>query len=158
MRRTIEWSFTSLVRRDPRYARAVGSILLVEADPQTRDVWAAAVIYAGHAVLEASTIRDALPLVREGGIDAVVIDAYDPVDRVVEVAKSIEALPDGPPIILVSGSPNAPDVSVRIRAAAFIAKPCAASEIVAAIERLLGHTRPVQVFEDEPTGPTRQFG
>ena len=134
----------------------MGSILLVETDPQTRDMWAAAVIYAGHAVLEASTIRDALPLVREGGIDAVVIG--DPIDRVVEIAKSIEALPDGPPIVLVSGSPDAPDISVRIRAAAFIAKPCEASEIVTAIERLLGHTRPVQVFEDEPTGPTRQFG
>ena len=135
----------------------MGSILLVEADAETRDVWAAAVIYAGHAVLEASAMRDALPLVREGGIDVVVIDAYDP-HLVVEVAKNIEALPDGPPIVLVSGSPDAPEISVRIRAAVFIAKPCEASEIVAAIERLLGHTRPVQVFEDEPTGPTRQFG
>jgi DNA-binding NtrC family response regulator len=120
-------------------------------------MWAAAVIYAGHAVHEASAMRDALPLVREGGIDVVVIDAYDP-QLVVEVAKNIEALPDGPPIVLVSGSPDAPEISVRIRAAVFIAKPCEASEIVAAIERLLGHTRPVQVFEDEPTGPTRQFG
>jgi DNA-binding response OmpR family regulator len=136
----------------------VGSILLVVADPKARDLWTAAVIYAGHAVLEASAMRDALPLVREGGIDVVVIDADDPVDRVVDVAKSIEALPDGPPIVLVSGSPGAPEISVRIRAAAFIAKPCEASEIVAAIERLFGHTRPVQVFEDEPTGPTRQLG
>jgi DNA-binding response OmpR family regulator len=136
----------------------VGSILVVQADPKTRDVWAAAVIYAGHAVLEAEAMRDALPLVREGGIDVVVIDADDHVDRVVDVARSIEALPDGPPIVLVSGSPDAPEISVRIRAAAFIAKPCDPSEIVAAIERLFGHTRPVQVFEDEPTGPTRQLG
>jgi DNA-binding NtrC family response regulator len=135
----------------------VGSILLVEADPELRDVWSAAVIYAGHAVFEAAAMRDALPVIREGGIDAIVIDAYDP-RLVIEVAKAIEALPDGPPIVLVSGSPDAPEISVRIRAAAFIAKPCEPSEIVGALERILGHTRPVQVFEDEPTGPTRQLG
>jgi len=114
-------------------------------------------MFAGHAVFETDSVRDALPVIREGGIDAVVIDAYEP-RQVVELAKAIEALPDGPSIILVSGSPDAPEISVRVRAAAFIAKPCDPSEILTALERLMHHSRPIQVFEDEPTGPTRQFG
>jgi DNA-binding response OmpR family regulator len=133
----------------------VGSILLVEADPVTCDQWSAAVSAAGHAVLSATALRDALPLIRDGGIDAVVIDAYDPRHGVIELARSIEALPDAPPIILVSGSPAAPEISVRIGVAAFIPKPCEPSEIVAAVNRLIGALRPVRAFEDEPTGTRR---
>lgn len=133
----------------------VGSILLVEADPVTCDQWATAISAAGHSVLSATAMREALPLIREGGIDAVVIDAYDPRHGVMELARSIEALPDAPPIILVSGSPAAPEMSARIGAAAFLPKPCEPSELVALVNRLIGALRPVRAFEDEPTGPTR---
>jgi DNA-binding response OmpR family regulator len=132
----------------------VGSILLVESDPVICDQWATAVSAAGHAVLAASAMREALPLIREGGIDAVVIDAYDPRGAVVELARSIEALPDAPPIILVSGSPEAPEMSARIGAAVFLPKPCEPSEIVAAVTRLVGALHPVRMVEDEPTTPT----
>ena len=53
-------------------------------------------------MLTAIAMREALPVIREGGIDVVVIDAYDPRIGVVELARSIEALPDPPPIVLVS--------------------------------------------------------
>jgi len=133
----------------------VGSILLVEADQVTCDQWATAISAAGHSVLSATAMREAMPLIREGGIDAVVIDAYDPRHGVAELARSIEALPDAPPIILVSGSPAAPEMSARIGAAAFLPKPCEPAELVAIVNRLLGALRPVQTFEDEPTGLTR---
>jgi len=132
----------------------VGSILLVEADPVTCDEWSAAVSAAGHAVLAATTMRDALPLVKDGGIDAIVLDAYEPHVGVVELARNIEALPDAPPIILVSSSPAAPEISARIGAAAFVPKPCEPDEIVVLVNRLVGALRPVLVVEDEPTGPT----
>lgn len=112
-------------------------------------------------MLAATAMREALPLIREGGIDAIVIDAYDPCVGVIELARSIEALPDAPPIILVSGSPEAPELSARIGAAVFLPKPCEPSELVASVNRLLGALRPVLVVEDEPTGPTartRQLG
>jgi len=133
----------------------VGSILLVEADPMIADQWSTAISAAGHSVLSASVMREALPLIREGGIDAVVIDAFDPRHGVMELARSIEALPDAPPIILVSSSPAAPEMSARIGAAAFLPKPCEPAELVALVNRLLGALRPVRSFEDEPTGPTR---
>jgi len=140
---------------DPRYPDPVGSILLVEADPMTSEQWATAITAAGHSVLSATAMREALPLIREGGIDAVVIDAYDPRIGVLDLARSIEALPDAPPIILVSGSPAAPEMSARIGASAFLPKPCEPAELVQLVNRLLGALRPVRAFEDEPTGPTR---
>lgn len=136
----------------------MGSILLVEADVATSDEWSSALTMAGHAVFTASGMREALLVVREGGIDAVVIDVYDPRAGVAELARGMEALPDAPPIILVSGSPAAPEFSARIGAASFVPKPCDPGEVIAAVERLLGTLRPVLVLDDEPTGPSRNFG
>ena len=133
----------------------MGSILIVEADPLTSDQWATAITAAGHSVLSANAMREALPLIREGGIDAIVIDSHDPRIGVMELARSIEALPESPPIILVSGSPAAPEMSARIGASAFLPKPCEPAELVQLVNRLLGALRPVRAFEDEPTGPTR---
>jgi DNA-binding response OmpR family regulator len=135
----------------------VGSILLVEADPATSELWAAAIRDAGHVAIAATALREVLPLISEGGIEVVVIDAYDPRGGVVELARAIEALPDAPPLVLVSASPYAPEISARIGAAAFLASPCEPIELIATINRLLGEIRPV-LFDDEPTGPTRQYG
>jgi two-component system catabolic regulation response regulator CreB len=136
----------------------VGSILLVEADVSTSDEWAAAIAAAGHAVCTVSGMREALNVVREGGIDVVVIDVYDPRAGVVELARGMDALPDAPSIVLISGSPAAPEISARIGAATFVPKPCEPSEVVAAVTRLTGRLRPVRVLDDEPTGPTRLLG
>lgn len=114
---------------------------------------------AGHEVLVAITLREAYLRISEGGIDAVVIDSYDPRVGVVELARSMNALPDAPPVVLVSPSPYAPEISARISATAFLPKPCEPSELVAVIARVVGDVRPVRLFEDEdPTGPVRQTG
>ncbi|MBX3154439.1 MAG: response regulator [Deltaproteobacteria bacterium] len=139
----------------------MGSILIVESDPDTSDAWSAAMNEAGHAVLLAPTMREALAVVRDGGIDVVVIDAYqhqisprDSRSGIVELARGIESLPDAPPIVLVSSSPNAPEVSARIGAATFLPKPCETSELLAAIGDVLGRLRPVRMVHDsEPIFP-----
>lgn len=103
-------------------------------------------------------MRDALAAINEGGIDAIVVDAYDPHAGVVALATDISTLPDAPPLVLVSGSPAAPELSARIGAAHFLAKPCESHEIVDVVGRVLGVVRPVLVLEDEPTGPIRVYG
>lgn len=132
----------------------MGSILIVQADQYVGEQWAAALGEVGHAVTTVSVARDALPTIRDGGIDVIVIDVYDPRIGVLELARSIELLPDGPPIILVSGSPHAPEISARIGAVAFVPQPCESSEIVAAVAQVVGNMRPVRVISDEPTRPT----
>lgn len=135
----------------------MGSILIVEADVATSDEWAVAVQASGHSVLTASGMREALRLIRDGGIDVVVLDVYDPRAGVIELARGMNALPDAPPIVLISGSPAAPTFSARIGAATFLPKPCEASEVVTAVSRLLQWLRPVRIVEDELLGPTRQL-
>jgi DNA-binding NtrC family response regulator len=135
----------------------VGSILVVEADPETCGRWSADLGVAGHAVLTATAMRDALTTIREGGIDVVVIDSYDPSVGVIELAAALEDLPDTPPLVLISGSPAAPEISARICAAHFLAKPCEPDELVDVVGRLLDHHRPIVVLDDEPTGPVRMY-
>ncbi len=107
---------------------------------------------------------EAVARLGEGGFDVVVVDSYDPRIGVIELVRHMSALPDMPPIVLVSGSPFAPEISARIGAAAFVPKPIEPGDLVLAVERLVRHTRPVRLIEpddfndDEPTGPARQFG
>lgn len=114
---------------------------------------------AGHEVLIAITMREAFLRISEGGIDAIVVDSYDPRVGVSDLAKKLDALPDAPPLLLVSASPHAPEISARIGAAAFVAKPVDMPELLTVLARLVGEVRPVRAFEDEdPTGPVRSFG
>ena len=133
----------------------MGSILLVEVDPSVCDEWATALGAMGHAVHTATLARDALPMVRDGGIDVVIVDAHDPRVGTVDLARNIALLPDAPPLILVSGSPHAPELSARMGAVAFVPKPCDAADIVAAVDRVVTTLRPVRVVEDDPTTRTR---
>jgi CheY-like chemotaxis protein len=140
----------------------VGSILIVESDPDTRDRLGTALRGAQHEVLVALTMSEAFLRLGEGGIDVVVIDSYDPRVGVDELARNLETLPDAPPIVLVSASPFAPEISARIGAAAFVPKPLEPGELVAVVERIAGQLRPVRTIDDfsddEPTGPVRHYG
>lgn len=111
-------------------------------------------------MIVAFAVKEAVLRLREGGIDVVVIDAYDPRVGIPELARHMETLPDTPPLVLLSGSPHAPEISARIGAAAFIPKPYEQGEVVVAIDRVAGSVRPVRVIddEDEPTGPVRFAG
>jgi two-component system catabolic regulation response regulator CreB len=135
----------------------VGSILVVQSDPDTRDRLGTTLREAGHEVIIAFAVREAVLRLREGGIDVVLIDALDPRVGVAELSRHMETLPDTPPVVLLSGSPHAPEMSARIGAAAFIPKPYTPNEIVAAIDRVAGATRPVKLIDEdeEPTGPVR---
>ena len=140
----------------------VGSILFAESDEETRERLGAALEAAGHEVILAFTTSEAFLRISEGGIDLIVVDSHDPRTGLVELARNMNALPDAPPIVLVSSSPFAPEISARIGAAAFLTKPCDPSDLVAVVGRHVGEVRPVRVIEDfgddEPTGPARQFG
>jgi DNA-binding NtrC family response regulator len=136
----------------------MGSILLVESDPDTRDRLGSALLDAGHEVIVAVTVREAFLRVSEGGIDAVVLDSYDPRVGIVELSRNLDSLPDAPPVVLVSASPHAPEISARVGTAAFLPKPVDLTVLVDTMSRLVGEVRPVRTlsFEDEdPTGPVR---
>jgi DNA-binding response OmpR family regulator len=134
----------------------VGSILLVEAEPEHHDRLGTAVRAAGHEVLGAATALEAFSRTSEGGIDVIVVDAEPAI--AVELSRSLHALPDAPPMVLISSSPSAPEISARIGAAAFLPKPFDVSELVAIIARHV-EPRPVRMFaefgDDEATDLVR---
>lgn len=134
----------------------MGAVLVVETDPDTRSQIEPVVAGIGIDLLRASSLREALMMISDGGIDVVILDSYDPRVGVIELARSMDALPDAPPLVLISRSPHAPEISARIGAAAFLAKPLDQGELAAVVERLLGDVRPVRVVNDEPSVPTPQ--
>lgn len=114
-----------------------------------------ALVASGHAVHRANQLIDGVGAISDGGIDVVVI-RVDDASTVIEFARAVNALPDAPPVVLISGSPQAPELSARVGAAAFLAEPCDPHDVIETIHRLVGTVRPLRVFEDEPTGTTRQ--
>ena len=142
----------------------MGSILLVESDPDTRDRLGTVLREANHEVLLAASTSEALLRIGEGGIDVVVIDSYDPRVGVTDLVRNMQTLPDTPPVVLVSASPFAPEISARVGVAAFLPKPLGLGELAEAVDRLVAHTRPVRLIEEddfgdeEPTGRARLYG
>jgi DNA-binding NtrC family response regulator len=137
----------------------MGTVLVVQPDPELSEAWTGALVADGHDVLGAGAVREAIVHIREGGIDIVVVDAYDPRDArtgITELVGALERLPDAPPLILVSGLPNAPELSARIGAAGFVTKPCEPADVCNEVLRVVGSgVRPLLPLDDEPTGPRR---
>jgi DNA-binding NtrC family response regulator len=133
----------------------MGSILLVEAEPDHQDRLGTAVREAGHEVIGAFTAGDAFSRTSEGGIDVIVVAD---VAMATELARTLQALPDPPPVVLVSSSPSAPEISAHIGAAAFLPQPFEADELMRIIARHV-EPRPVRMFaefaDDEPTDLVR---
>jgi len=129
----------------------MGSILVVEAEPDHQDRLGATVRGAGHEVVNAVTAIDAFSRTSEGGIDMIIVD--DP-SIATDLSRALHALPDPPPVVLVSSSPLAPEISAHIGAAAFLTQPFEADELMRIIARLF-EPRPVRLFaefaDDEPT-------
>ena len=63
-----------------------------------------------------------------------------------------ERLPDAPPFLLISASPEAPQVSARLGAAGFLTKPCYLEELDDALDRIVPF-RAIGRLEDAPTAP-----
>lgn len=103
-------------------------------------------------MLAARTITEGIKRVREGGIDVIVVDGSPGSKAVVNFVSQLDRLPDAPPLVLVSSSPDAPEISARLGASAFLPKPCSMGELEAIVTRL-SSTGVSAVIEDEPTHP-----
>jgi len=131
--------------------------LLVQPDLALNERWAEALSRAGHEILSVRAVGDATARAREGGIDVVVLDAIDGDSMAREVVAELERLPDAPPLILVSDSPNAPELSAQVGAAGFLPKPCSSEDLVEVVDRVASASVRLAPFEDETTSPRRKF-
>jgi CheY-like chemotaxis protein len=128
--------------------------LVVQPDPALMATWTETLVVRGYDVLAVSGVINGVQRAREGGIDVVVVDTYDGSGGVAELVAELDRLPDAPPVILVSGSPKGPALSVHIGAAGFLTKPCEPDDLAAAVQRVatVAIRLPTRV-DDEPTGP-----
>ncbi len=128
----------------------MSTVLVLQGDPELGEVWRVTFESSGHTVIAVDAASAGAAQVRGGGIDVVVVDgAGSEMDDLVD---ELERLPDAPPLVLVSASPDAPSVSARIGAAAFLTKPCSPGDLDAVVRRLSGGT-PRHQLDDEPTKP-----
>jgi DNA-binding NtrC family response regulator len=135
------------------YIASVSTVLVVQPDPLLNEAWCQALAIRGHEVLAVSGVIDGIQRAREGGIDVVVVDSYDTSGAVSELVAELDRLPDAPPLILVSSSPHAPELSAHIGAAAFVPKPCEPDDLADEVQRVATVTvRRLVHIDDEPTG------
>ena len=118
------------------YSGDVSTVLVVQPDPTLNEAWSHSLSVRGHEVLAVSGVLAGIERAREGGIDVVVVDSYDTSGAVAELVSELDRLPDAPPLILVSSSPHAPELSAHIGAAAFVVKPCEPEDLVAEVQRV----------------------
>lgn len=135
----------------------MSTILLVQPDPSLNDRWAEALSKSGHEILSVRSVADATARAREGGIDVVVLDAVDDEAVVRELVAELERLPDAPPLILVSASPRAPELSAQVGAAGFLPKPCSSEDLAEVVDRVASASVRLAPFEEETTSPRKKF-
>jgi len=119
----------------------VRTTLLVEPEPSLVLSCREALYELGHDVLTASTAAAAITHLREGGVDVLIVDAADGAASITPILAALEKLLDAPPLLLVSGRPDGPELSAHVGAAAFLPLPCDPAELVHEVARITGVDR-----------------
>ncbi len=117
------------------------TILVVDDDPEIRDLTAAVLNGAGYAALTCSGGRDALRRLDAGRVDLVLLDINMPeMDgwETLRLLRADEALA-GLPVVMFSVKGEISDKvhSLQEGATAYITKPFVVDELIARIERVL---------------------
>jgi DNA-binding NtrC family response regulator len=110
-------------------------LLLVSSDIGARDAWRVELENHGQHVVVAPTAPAAIARLREGGIDAVVVD-HEVLGGIAPLVAGLELLPESPPLVFISGAPSAPALSATIGAAAFLPRSSAIEELAAVVGRV----------------------
>jgi DNA-binding response OmpR family regulator len=133
----------------------VAAVLFVDPDPMQQASLQTALNEAGYALLLATSVAAGNDRLREGGIDLVIVH-YGEGLQMEAFASGLERLPDPPPFLILSSAVDAPTMSARYGAAEFIAKPCAAEELLAVVQRVLTQRGTPHEFEEVPTRPNER--
>lgn len=129
----------------------MASLLLIAAPGDDTRATRDRLVVAGHDVVQLSSIDDAIANMREGGIDLLLLNTHDSLGNLSQLVASLNRLVDAPPLLLMSDSPRAPEISARIGAAGFLPTPCEPDDVLFEVARLLGPLRQATFIEEEPT-------
>jgi DNA-binding NtrC family response regulator len=130
----------------------VATLLFIATESAVAASWRQTWISAGYDVVSQDSIDRAVVQLRDGGVDLIVLDTHDSLGSISNLVHNLDRLVDAPPLLLISDSPTAPEISARIGVAGFLAKPCEQSDLLAEIVRLVGPLRTTFTMDEEPTG------
>jgi YesN/AraC family two-component response regulator len=124
-------------------------IMIVDDDAHIQLALRQIVESAGHRVIEAGNGQDAIDLFGEFHPDLVITDVFMPHTDGIETIRAIRRLTPGARIIAISGGYvgsgwNYLDSVVVLGANLALQKPFTCSQLLSAIERLLGSRMPVE--------------
>ncbi|RST30407.1 response regulator [Sphingomonas ginkgonis] len=94
----------------------------------------------GHTVVTAATGDDGVARAREGGFDLIAVDHYMPGMDGLETLQALRALPDGPPVVYVTGSEESSVAVAALKAGAaeYVVKSVG-DDFVDLLERAFSH-------------------
>ena len=115
----------------------LGSILLVEDEPDLADLVSSRLRTENFAVAVASSVSSALHSLKGISFDLVLLDVHLPDGSGLEVLQSLATDPDAPRVVLMTGSGTSETVldAIRYRAQEFIRKPFTLDELVEVVGR-----------------------
>jgi DNA-binding response OmpR family regulator len=120
---------------------AVPTILVADDDADHRELLTIALHRYGHEVVAVADAAGALRVVREGGVDAVLLDVRMPGESGIELCERLRAEPGavGLPILLVSADVGGARVASGLAAGAddYVTKPYHRADLVARLESVL---------------------
>jgi PAS domain S-box-containing protein len=119
------------------------TVLVVDDQPDVREVAAMHIEELGHRVREASDAAGALALLSvDRSIDLLIADYAMAKMSGAELARAARELRPHLPVIIVSGYVELPDLDARLSGTVLLKKPYRHEELVEAIEQALGHDAP----------------
>src|SRR5262249_60309112 len=91
------------------------TVLVVEDDPATRELFREALGPEGYGVETSATLPEALAILRRGGVAVILTDALgaDRTSPDLDFLGSLRAVAPGVPVILCTARPWAPDLDAR---------------------------------------------
>ena len=130
----------------------MSTILVADDDSALRESLAEALADLGHNPVEAADGLAALARIAQGGIDAVLLDLRMPGLDGMRVLEKIRALPNPPPVAILTAVPSAANTieAMRLGAVDHLAKPIGRADLADLIARMLPVTSAAQPVAAPP--------
>jgi CheY-like chemotaxis protein len=116
----------------------MAAVLVVEENPLVRAVVASLLRQAGYSVVEAASGPEALAACRPGGFALALVDVGMEGMSGPETLAALRRLDGALRVVLMSGGGYAPEEVLALGADAYLAKPFAPGELLAAVSGLAG--------------------
>jgi len=121
----------------------LGTVLIIDDDPQIRDALARVVVRLGHAATQAATLADGLRQVADADVDVVFLDVRMPDGNGLDAISDIRRAPSGPEVIVITGwgDPDGAERAMRQGAWDYIEKPPTVKTMTAPLLSAMEHRR-----------------